>query len=55
MKESPVENFYLNNIEVEARSQGDISFASGWRFIKVIIKTKENNILKVQNSSDMEL
>lgn len=55
MKESPVENYFLTDIDVVARSQGDISFAKGWKFKNVSIKTENNNILKVQNSSDMDL
>ena len=55
MKESPVENYFLKDIEVVARSQGDISFAKGWKFKNVSIKTENNNILKVQNSTDMDL
>jgi polygalacturonase len=55
MKESPVENYFLTDIEVEARSQGEISFAKGWKFKNVSIKTENNNILNVQNSSEMDL
>jgi polygalacturonase len=55
MKESPVENYFLKDIEVVARSQGDISFAKGWKFKNVSIKTENNNVLKVQNSTDMDL
>jgi len=55
MKESPVENYYLTDIEIEARSQGDISFAKGWKFKNVSVKTKDNSVLKVQNSTEMDL
>jgi polygalacturonase len=55
MKESPIENYFLTDIEVEARSQGDISFAKGWKFKNVSIKTENNITLKVQNSSVMDL
>jgi len=55
MKESPVENYFLTDIEVEARSQGDISFAKGWKFKNVSVKNKDNNVLKVQNSTEMDL
>lgn len=55
MKESPIEKYFLSDIEVEARAPGDISYATGWKFKNVLITTKDNSILKVQNSSDMEL
>jgi polygalacturonase len=55
MKESPVENFFLNDINVEARTAGDISFGKGWRFKNVLIKTPNPGEIKVQNSTDMEV
>lgn len=53
MKESPIENYYLSDINIEARTPGDISFARGWRFNNVSIKTSGTGALKIQNSSDM--
>ena len=55
MKESPIENYFLTDIGIEARSQGDISYAKGWKFKNVSIKYIDNGVLKVQNSSDMDL
>jgi polygalacturonase len=55
MKESPVEKYILSDIDVEARSQGDISFGKDWKFTNVSIKAKDNGTLKVANSSGMEL
>jgi polygalacturonase len=55
MKESPIEKYFLTDIEIEARSQGDISYASGWKFENVSIKTKDNIVLKIQNCSDMDI
>lgn len=54
MKESPIENYFLSDIDIEARSPGDISFAKGWRFKNVSIKTSTPGTLKIQNSSDMD-
>ncbi len=55
MKESPIENYYLTDIEIEARSPGDISYAKGWRFNNVSIKTQDNGTLKTQNCTDMDV
>ncbi len=55
MKESPIQNYFLTDIDIEARSQGEISYASGWKFRNVNIKTKDNSVLKVQNCTDMDL
>lgn len=55
MKESPIENYFLSDIDIEARTPGDISFAKGWKFNKVSIKTTGIGALKIQNSSDMEM
>jgi polygalacturonase len=55
MKESPIENFTLSNINVEARSPGDITFASGWKFSGVSVKCPEDATLRVQNSDNMDV
>jgi polygalacturonase len=55
MKESPIENYYLTDIDVEARNPGDINFAKGWRFSNVKIKTSGPADLKIQNSNEMDV
>ncbi len=55
MKESPIENYFLTDIDIEARSQGDITYAKGWRFKSVNIKTANPGALKIQNSENMDV
>ena len=55
MKESPIGNYFLSDINIEARTSGDISFARGWKFKNVSVKCPENATLRVQNSEDMEV
>ena len=55
MKESPIENYYLTDIDIEARNPGDISFAKGWKFNNVKIRTADTGVLKIQNSSEMDV
>jgi polygalacturonase len=55
MKESPIENYFLTDIDIEARSPGDISYAKGWKFNNVSIKTTNPGTLRVQNSTDMNV
>jgi hypothetical protein len=55
MKESPIENYFLTDVDVEARNPGDINFAKGWRFSNVQIKTPAPGSLKIQNSSEMDV
>jgi len=55
MKESPIENYFLTDVDVESRTPGDISFAKGWKFEKVNIKTTNGGVLKIQNSTEMNL
>ena len=55
MKESPIENYFLTDINIEARTPGDISFARGWKFKNVSVKSPEDATLRVQNSEDMEV
>ena len=54
-EESIVKNFHLDDIEIEADSAGQISYAQGWEFKNVSIKTKDESKLNVENSSDMNL
>jgi polygalacturonase len=55
MKESPIENYFLSDISIEARTPGDISFARGWKFRNVSVKSSDNSTLRVQNSEEMEV
>lgn len=55
MKESPIENYFLTDIDVEARTAGDIAFARGWRFKNVSVKTPSPAELKVRDSDDMNV
>jgi hypothetical protein len=53
-KESLIENYFLTDIDVEARTPGEIAFAKGWRFKNVSVKSSGSPELKVSNSTDME-
>lgn len=55
MKESPIENYFLTNVNVEARSAGDISYGKGWKFRNVVIKASAPGEIRVQNSTDMDV
>lgn len=55
MKESPIENYFLTDVDVEARNPGDISFAKGWRFKNVSIKNSTGDKIPVKESIDMEI
>lgn len=55
MKESPIENYFLSDIDVEARTPGDIAFARGWRFKNVSIKSTGSPEIKVRDSDDMDI
>jgi len=54
MKESPIENYFLTDVDVESRTPGDISFAKGWRLVNVSIKSTNGGALNFQNTIDME-
>jgi polygalacturonase len=55
MAESIVKNFYLKDVDIEADTAGQISYAMGWKFEDVSIKTKDDGKLKVENCTDMNL
>ena len=53
-KDSLIENYYLTDIDVESRTPGEISFARGWSFKNVSIKTTNGGVLKFTNCADMQ-
>ncbi len=55
MAESIVKNFHLKDVEIEANTAGGISYAQGWKFENVSIKTKDNSELDVRNSTEIDL
>jgi len=55
MAESIVKNFYFKDVNIEADAAGSISYAQGWKFEDVSIKTKDNSKLKVENCANMDL
>lgn len=55
MKESIVKNFYLKDVEIEADTAGQITYAKGWKFENVSIKAKDNSELNVRDCADMDL
>jgi polygalacturonase len=54
-RESAVENYNIKDVDVTSRSAGDISYAKGWKFENVKIKTSTPGDVKVQNSEDMSI
>ena len=54
-KESIIDNFIVRDLDVAARSAGSISYAKGWRFENVNIKTNDNSKLDVINCTEMHL
>lgn len=54
-RESPIENYFLRDVSIEARSKGDISWAKGWKFTNVSVSTANQSELIIRNSSDMDI
>lgn len=53
--QSYIDNFVLNNVYIEAKTAGEISYATDWKFNKVDIKTNDGSTLQVSNSSNVSL
>lgn len=54
MKESPIEDFFLSDIDIESRTPGNLSYAKGWKFKNVSIKTTNGGVLKFTNCEDIQ-
>ncbi len=55
MPESIVKDFMLNNVTIEAREEGRIRHAQGWRFDNVTLNTPEDKSLEVTDCTNMEM
>jgi polygalacturonase len=53
LKESSLQNFQFNNINIEANTAGNISFADSWKLNNVTITAKDKAPLQVKNSEKM--
>jgi polygalacturonase len=53
--QSALKNFNFNNLTITGNSKGNISFADGWNFTKVKLKSKDSLPLSVKNSVNMKL
>ena len=55
LKESLLQNFQFNNVDIQGNAAGAVSFGSGWRFNNVTIKGTDGAKLEVKDSNDMSL
>ena len=55
LQESTLDNFNFSNIQIQANSEGLISFGSLWKFYNVKITSKENKKLEVKNCTEMKI
>lgn len=53
LPESSLQNFQFGNIDIEAATAGEISFAEGWQFKQVNITAKDKAPLVVKDSKNM--
>ncbi|MEO5682483.1 MAG: glycosyl hydrolase family 28 protein [Chitinophagaceae bacterium] len=55
LKESTLLDFHFNNVTVEGKSAGDISFAGNWIFTSVVLTGTDGKKLHVANAENMRL
>ncbi|WP_181306050.1 glycoside hydrolase family 28 protein [Rufibacter sp. XAAS-G3-1] len=53
IEKSSIQGFTLKNIKIQSATAGEISYAKDWTFEQVILQTKDNSPLKVQNSTNV--
>jgi hypothetical protein len=54
LKESLLEDFHYNNVQVQGNSAGAVSFAKGWVFNNVLFKGADGAEVQVSNSENMK-
>jgi polygalacturonase len=55
LKESLLQDFHFNNVEVQGNTAGSVSYGSGWVFNNVSLKGADGLSLQVGNSAGMQL
>jgi polygalacturonase len=55
MKESYAENFSISNVDVSSHIAGKLSFCKNWKLENVIIKSRDNSKLSIDNCIDINL
>lgn len=53
--QSYIEDFHLSDIEIDAKTAGEISHAKNWTFEDVDIDTEDGSKIEVQNSTNINL
>jgi hypothetical protein len=55
LKESLLQDFHFNNVQVQGNTAGSVSYGSGWVFNNVSIIGTDGSTLVVNNSEGMQL
>ena len=55
LQNSLLEDFHFENIDIKAANAGDVSFAKGWTWKNVAIKTTDKSTVNVKNSTGLSL
>ena len=55
LPESSLQGFHFTDLDIQAHTAGDISYAAGWLFNNVIIRGADGKPLQVTNSKEMQL
>lgn len=55
IKESLIQDFSFENIQIDAATAGKVSYAKDWRFQNTSIRTKDQSKLETENSSNIAL
>ncbi|MCC9165802.1 glycoside hydrolase family 28 protein [Pontibacter harenae] len=53
--QSSIESFHLSDINIKAKTAGEITYAKNWKFNDVDIDTEDNSKIEVQNSTNINL
>lgn len=55
LPQSFLQEFHFTDLDIQANTAGDISYAAGWLFNNVIIRGADGKPLQVNNSKEMQL
>ena len=52
---SVLKNFNFNNVEINAATAGDITYAENWKLENINIKARDNSTIAIKNSTGVKL
>jgi hypothetical protein len=55
LEQSLLENFHFSDVDINADNAGEVSYARGWEWKRVTIRSKDSSTVRINNSNGLIL